>query len=42
MIEVNCPVCGNPVLIDIATAIDEEGEVFMCKNCGNTFRYTDK
>jgi hypothetical protein len=28
--------------IDIAKAIDEEGEVFICKNCGKTIRYTDK
>lgn len=36
---VNCPHCGKPVQIIISNAVDEEGEVFLCKNCGYKFRY---
>ena len=42
MITVKCPVCQTDVEINIAKAIDEEGEVFCCQNCGQVFRYTDK
>lgn len=42
MITVKCPVCHTEVEINIAKAVDEEGEVFYCKNCGQVFRYTDK
>ena len=42
MKEIKCPTCGAPIKIDIAKAIDMEGEVFICKNCGKTIRYTDK
>lgn len=37
-----CINCNNDVEIDIAKAIDEEGEVFHCPNCGFIFSYTDK
>ena len=39
MKHVKCVRCGNDVVIDIAHAIDEDGEVFRCKNCGFQFRY---
>lgn len=37
-----CINCNNEVEIDIAKAIDEEGEVYRCPHCGFVFRYTDK
>ena len=42
MEKVECVNCGHIVTIDIAKAIDENGEVFKCPNCGLTFRYTAK
>ena len=39
---VKCPKCGQDVKIDIANAIDENGEVFKCDHCGYPFRYTLK
>ena len=42
MIKIQCPKCKNEVEINIANAIDENGEVFRCKNCGQIFRYTNK
>lgn len=39
---VNCPKCGNEVIINIANAIDEHGEVYNCQSCGFYFRYTEK
>lgn len=38
---INCPNCGEPVTINIVNAIDENGEVFACPECGYHFRYTD-
>jgi predicted RNA-binding Zn-ribbon protein involved in translation (DUF1610 family) len=42
MLKVRCPKCNTDVVIDISKAIDENGEVFKCHNCGWDFRYTDK
>lgn len=42
MKHIKCVNCGNDVEISIAKAIDEEGEVFMCSNCGFIFSYMDK
>jgi len=42
MVVIKCPKCHNDVEINIANAIDEDGEVFRCPNCGMNFRYTDK
>ena len=42
MVIIKCPVCKTEVEINIANAVDENGEVFCCKNCGQVFRYTDK
>ena len=42
MKKVNCPNCGYPVEIDIAKAVDENGEEFRCQNCGFIFRYADR
>lgn len=39
---IKCINCNNDVEIDIAKAIDEEGEVFHCPCCGFIFSYTDK
>jgi len=39
---VKCPKCGKENEIDIAKAVDEEGETFSCKECGYVFRYTLK
>jgi len=42
MEKVSCVRCNHEVVIDIAKAIDSEGEVFECPNCGLNFRYTKK
>ena len=34
-----CPHCKEPVHIDIAKALDEDGEVFLCNYCLKKFRY---
>ena len=39
MYQINCPHCNKPVQVIISNALDEEGEVFMCPNCKNKFRY---
>lgn len=39
MDKVKCPNCGYTVEIDIAKAVDEDGEEFRCDNCGFIFRY---
>jgi predicted RNA-binding Zn-ribbon protein involved in translation (DUF1610 family) len=39
MDRVKCPKCGEEVVIDIAHAVDEHGEEFVCGNCGYQFRY---
>ncbi len=42
MEHVRCIRCGYDVEINIAKAIDEHGEEFVCPNCGFVFRYTEK
>lgn len=42
MKKVKCIRCGTEVEINIINAIDEEGEVFKCPNCGQVFRYAEK
>lgn len=37
-----CVRCDNDVTLNIATAVDEEGEVFRCPCCGFFFRFTEK
>ena len=39
---VKCINCGHDVEINIAKAVDEDGEEFRCDNCGFIFRYTKK
>ena len=39
---VKCGKCGNDVEINIAKAVDEHGEEFICPTCGFIFRYTEK
>ena len=40
MEHIKCFNCGEDIEINIANAVDEDGEVFKCKKCGKTFRYT--
>ena len=40
--KINCPKCGKETEFFLHEAIDEDGEVFMCKHCKNFFRYTDR
>ena len=42
MIIVKCPKCKCDTEINIAKAVDENGEVFSCGCCGFQFRYTEK
>lgn len=42
MEKVKCIKCGEDVTINIANAQDEDGEVFVCPNCGQVFRFTHK
>ena len=37
-----CVRCDNDITLNIATAVDEEGEVFRCPCCGFFFRFTEK
>ncbi len=39
---VKCLKCGQNVEINIANAIDENGEEFRCPVCGFLFRYAKK
>ena len=39
MIKIKCPKCKQEININISNAVDENGEVFLCKNCGYKFRY---
>lgn len=38
---VKCPKCGRDCNIDIAKAIDENGEIFQCPYCKFRFVYTE-
>lgn len=42
MIIVNCPKCNHPNRINIAEAVDEHGEEYICSNCGKQFRYATR
>lgn len=39
---IKCPKCQQEVEINIAKALDEEGEVFECPHCKWQFRYANK
>ena len=39
---VKCPKCHHDTELNIAKAIDENGEVFLCEHCGYPFRYTNR
>ena len=39
---IQCINCGKEIKLDISSALDENGEVFKCPNCGQIFRYTNK
>ena len=39
MEKIKCPKCKKETTINIAKAIDENGEEFICENCGYIFRY---
>ena len=40
--KVKCPKCQCETEIDIAKAIDENGEVFACEHCKYPFRYANR
>ena len=42
MKKIKCVNCGNETEINIANAIDSEGEVFKCDHCGYPFRYVEE
>ena len=42
MEKIKCPKCNADVVISIEKAIDTEGEVFMCPNCGFDLRFAQK
>lgn len=42
MEKINCPFCGHLVEINIAKAVDEDGEEFICDSCRQIFRYAPK
>lgn len=42
MITIPCPKCRDIFTINIANAIDEFGEVFMCSHCHFKFRYAER
>lgn len=39
---VKCPKCHHDTEFNIADAVDENGEVFVCEHCGYLFRYADR
>ena len=39
---IKCPKCKKEIKINIANAIDEDGELYDCSYCGYTFRYTER
>jgi predicted RNA-binding Zn-ribbon protein involved in translation (DUF1610 family) len=39
MNKIKCPKCNSNIEINVSKAVDEFGEVFLCKNCGYGFRY---
>ena len=39
MIKIKCPKCKQEVDIDIANAIDEHGETYICPYCRWKLRY---
>lgn len=40
MKKIKCPKCQEETTIDIAKAVDESGEEFVCEHCGYHFHYT--
>ena len=42
MEKIKCPKCNADIDVSIENAIDAEGEVFMCPNCGFDLRFTQK
>lgn len=39
--KINCPKCKSPTIVNISNAIDENGEMFVCNNCGWPFMYVE-
>jgi len=37
---IKCPKCLEEIEVNIAKAIDEHGEVFICPKCRFEFRYS--
>ena len=42
MEKIICPKCGSEITVDISKAIDENGEIFLCKSCVAIFVEIDK
>ena len=42
MKKIKCVKCGTEVEINIANAMDFNGEIYSCPNCGYKFRFVDK
>lgn len=40
--KIKCPNCGKETEFFIHEAIDEDGEVFLCKHCKKSFRYAER
>lgn len=40
--KINCPKCNYPVEINIAKALDEDAETYLCPHCSFIFRYVDE
>ena len=39
---VKCPKCHKEVKINVANALDEDGELYRCPHCDYVFRYTER
>ena len=42
MKKIKCPKCGEDVEINIAKAVDESGEIYICPKCKYKLRFVDK
>ena len=42
MDKIECPRCKEVIPVNIANAIDADGEVFRCSKCGMPIFYTNR
>lgn len=40
--KINCPKCYKETEFFLNEAVDENGEIYVCKNCGYKFRFVEK